>query len=317
MEYFIVFCLVGMSAFFSGLTLGFFSLNKDDLKRKAGLGDKTAQKVYDIRKNGNLLLCTLLIGNVAVNSTLSIFLGSIAPGVVAGFIATVLIVVFGEIVPQSVFSRYALVLGAKFVWVVRIFIFIFYPISFPIALVLDNILGDEMSTIYSRKELIEIIEEHEDSEHSDIDQDDERIIKGALSFSDKIVEEVMVPRSQMHFLQDKKRFSKVLIKEIYDIGHSRIPVYGINRDDIVGILFVKDLILQDWKGKKVGDVMNDKVIYIRDTDKLDSVLNKFQKTRRIMFIVRNKYQEVCGLITVEDLLEEIIGEEIEDEFDGE
>jgi metal transporter CNNM len=316
MEYFIVIALVMMSAFFSGLTLGFFSLNKDDLKRKASLGDVDARKVYNIRKNGNLLLCTLLIGNVAVNSTLSIFLGSIVSGVVAGFVATGLIVVFGEILPQSIFSRYALLLGARFAWVVRVVIFIFYPVCFPLAYVLDKILSDEMSTVYSKKELIEIIDEHENSDFSDIDRDDERIIKGALSFSDKIVHDVMIPRSKMYFLNAKKKFTKTLIREIYKMGHSRVPVYGDNRDDVVGVLFVKDLIMQDWKEKKIIDVMRSSVVYVRDDDNLDTVLNKFQRTKRIMFVVRNEHKEVCGIITVEDLLEEIIGREIVDEFDG-
>ncbi len=108
MDYFIVILLVVLSRIFSGLTLGFFSLNKDDLERKAELGDERAKKIYKLRKNGNLLLCTLLIGNVAVNSTLSIFLGSIVSGFTAGIMATALIVVFGEIVPQASFSRFAL-----------------------------------------------------------------------------------------------------------------------------------------------------------------------------------------------------------------
>ena len=110
MDYFIVLVLVSFSALFSGLTLGFFSLNRDDLQRKSELGDKKAKKIYSIRKRGNLLLTTLLVGNVAVNATLSIYLGSIASGFIAGIIATGLIVVFGEIVPQATFSRFALML---------------------------------------------------------------------------------------------------------------------------------------------------------------------------------------------------------------
>ena len=124
MAYFIIVVLVLLSALFSGLTLGFFSLNRDDLQRKVKLKDAQAIKVYQVRKNGNLLLCTLLIGNVAVNSTLSIFLGSIASGFMAGLIATSLIVVFGEIIPQAAFSRYALILGSKLAWLVRLFIFV-------------------------------------------------------------------------------------------------------------------------------------------------------------------------------------------------
>ena len=184
MTYLIVIVLIMMSALFSGLTLGFFSLNKDDLGRKAELGDKQAKKVYSVRKNGNLLLCTLLIGNVAVNSVLAIFLGSIASGVAAGLLATGLIVIFGEIVPQAAFSRYALALGSRLVWLVRIFLIILFPICWPLAWILDKVLGDELDTVYSKRELIKMIEKHEDLSESEIDEDEERIIKGGLSYSE-------------------------------------------------------------------------------------------------------------------------------------
>jgi len=98
------------------------SLSASELKRKMTLGSTEAKKVYAVRRRGNLLLTTLLIGNVAVNSALAIFLGSVASGVVAGLIATGLIVIFGEIMPQAIFSRYALSLGAKVDWLVKIFI---------------------------------------------------------------------------------------------------------------------------------------------------------------------------------------------------
>ena len=91
----IVVVLVLFSGLFSGLTLGLMGLNSHELKRKAALGDKRAAKVYAVRRNGNLLLTTLLVGNVAVNTALSIFLGTLAPGVIAGIVATTLIVIFG------------------------------------------------------------------------------------------------------------------------------------------------------------------------------------------------------------------------------
>jgi metal transporter CNNM len=160
LNYLIVIILLIFSALFSGLTLGLMSLSAPELKRKVALGDKDAKKVYPVRKQGNLLLTTLLIGNVAINAALSIFLGSIASGLTAGLTATALIVVFGEITPQAVFSRFALSLGAKTAWLVRIFIIILYPISWPIAWVLNKTLGEEMVTIYSKQELMKIVEEH-------------------------------------------------------------------------------------------------------------------------------------------------------------
>ena len=315
MNYFIITILVIFSAIFSGLTLGFFSLNKDDLKRKADFGNKDAKKIYKIRKNGNLLLCVLLIGNVAVNSVLSIFLGSITSGIFAGFMATVLIVVFGEIIPQATFSRHALKLGSKFVWLVRIFIFILYPICAPMAFLLDKILGDEISTVYSKKELTKIIEEHEDSKNSDLDAEEERIIKGALSFSDKKVENVMTPRTEMFSLSCDKKMTEKMIKEISNSGHSRIPIYKKDNDHIVAILYAKDLINKNWQNKKIQDIARSNVLFVNYDKRLDDLLDKFKKTKRHIFIVLNKFGGVTGIVTIEDVIEEIIGAEIVDEFD--
>ena len=231
MTYFIIIFLVLFSALFSGLTLGFFSLNKDDLERKVELGDKQAKKVFKIRKNGNLLLCTLLIGNVAVNSTLSIFLGSIASGFAAGLMATCLIVIFGEIIPQAAFSRYALILGAKFAWLVRFFLIILFPVCWPLAWLLDKVLGDEMPTVYSKHELMKIVEEHEGLKESEIDKDEEKIVKGALSFSDKKVQDVMTPRTAVFSLALEQRLDKTTVKKIFESGHSRIPIYKKNLDN--------------------------------------------------------------------------------------
>ncbi|MCK5084176.1 MAG: HlyC/CorC family transporter [Candidatus Pacebacteria bacterium] len=311
----IVIVLLSISAIFSGLTLGFFSLNKEDLERKANLGNKQAQKVYALRKNGNLLLCTLLIGNVAVNAALSIFLGSIASGLIAGIIATSLIVVFGEIVPQAIFSRHALKLGAKLAWLVRIFIFLFYPISYPISWALDRGLGKEMPTIYSKHELIKIIEDHEDSEESDIDIDEEKILKGALSYSSKTVNDILTPRTEIFALSFDQKLTKKNIEKICKKGHSRIPVYKRDLDSIIGILYVKDLLLNNYKNKKVMDIARDKVIFV-DIDKpLDDLLNAFRDTKNHLFVAVDKQGVVSGIVTIEDVLEEIIGSEIVDEYD--
>jgi len=315
MDYLIVIILLIFSAIFSGLTLGFFSLNKDDLERKAGLGDKKAKRIYQLRKNGNLLLCTLLIGNVAVNATLSIFLGSITRGVTAGFIATGLIVIFGEIAPQATFSRFALTLGSKFTWLVRIFTIILFPVCWPLSRLLDGILGDEMPTVYSKHELVKLIEEHESLKESDVDADEERIIKGALSYSDKTVQNIMTPRTEVVLLRYDQPLDKKTITEIKNSGHSRIPVYKNDHDDIVGILYVKDLIGNNWRNKKVGEVARKNVIFVDHNKPLDDLLNDFKKKRNHLFIVLNEFGGVSGIVTIEDVLEEIIGAEIVDEFD--
>ena len=203
-----------------------------------------SEKVLSVRGKGNLLLCTLLIGNVAVNTTLSIFLGSIASGFIAGLIATGLIVVFGEIIPQAAFSRYALIMGAKLVWVVKFFRVILFPLCWPIAKTLDKVLGEEMATIYSKKELMNIIEEHQGMKESAVNADEERIVKGALTFSQKKVKDIMTPRSETFVLEHDQVLDNKTVKKIREIGHSRIPVYGEKLDDVLGIFYVKDLTIR-------------------------------------------------------------------------
>ena len=315
MEYFIVLILLVFSAIFSGLTIGFFSLNKDDLERKAELGDKQAQAVFRLRKNGNLLLSTLLIGNVFVNSTLAIFLGSLASGIIAGVISTGLIVIFGEILPQAAFSRRGLQYGAKLAWIVNILIFIFYPITKPLAYVLDKILGAEVRTVYSKKELIKMIEDHEETKESDIDAEEERIMRGVLSYSDKTVQDIMTPRMQMFALDGNRIFDESIVHEIKKYGHSRIPVFQNDRDHITGILYVKDLILQHTGGKTINDVARKDIIFVDYNKKLDELLEAFKKTRHHMFVVLDAFGGIDGLVTIEDVIEEIIGAEIIDEYD--
>ncbi len=315
MAYLITFVLLCFSALFSGLTLGLMGLDAHELKRKVDLKDKYAKKIYPIRKRGNLLLTTLLLGNVAVNAALAIFLGSIAAGFVAGIISTALIFVFGEIVPQAVISRYAMAFGAKTAWIVRILIIILLPLTYPIAWILDKALGDEMPSIYSRGELLKVIEEHGSSTQSDLDTDEERITRGALTFSDKTAADVMTPNTVAKILDTKTKLTLPLIKKLRDSGFSRFPVYHKKQDNIVGILYLHDLVGIDIKGKLVERFMQKPIIEVLTNTPLDDVLNTFIKKHRHLFIVRDEFGGFEGVISVEDILEEIIGTEIIDEFD--
>ncbi len=317
MEYLIVIILVIMSGLFSGLTLGLFSLNPSSLERKIKLGNKQAEKVYKIRKNGNLLLCTLLLGNVAVNSALAIFLGSVAPGLIAGLISTGLIVIFGEILPQAVFSRFALTLGSKTAWIVRIFIILLFPIAAPLAFILNKILGKELPTIWEKNEIKEIIKAHEDSKLSSIDSDEEKIILGALSYSDKTAASIMTPKTVVYALNITTEITRSLLNEIKSKGLTRVPVYKSTQDDIKGILYTKMLIgLRGDEGKNVSDFcIEDNVISIKEKMNLDKLFNLFIKKKAHMAFLYDDFGTLQGIVTLEDVLEEILKTEIMDEAD--
>lgn len=319
MEYFISLILVLLSGLFSGLTLGLLSLDTQSLKRRARHGDQEAKAIYPVRKKGNLLLTTLLLGNVAVNTTLSIFLGTIASGLMAGLMATTLIVLFGEIIPQAVISRYALWFGAKTLWFTKLAMFLAYPIARPIAMVLDYFLGNELPTTYSNKELMDIISEHEGSEHSSIDKDEERILHGALQFSHMRVREVMTPAEKVTMFELNQRLSKEFFTEVNNSGFSRIPVYSGNRNNVVGMLYVKDLLVEEdgIALHETTGAYDIEFIQVKGSDLLDVVLAKMLKRRQHLAVVKNRKHQFLGVISLEDVIEEIIQQEIEDEDDEE
>lgn len=140
--------LLVLSGLFSGLTLGLMSLDVNSLEIVISGGsdnDKIyAEKILPLRKKGNLLLCTLLLGNTLVNALIAILSASFTSGLVGALLSTAFIVVFGEITPQSVCSRYGLYIGSKTANIVRFFIILLYPVAFPISRVLDWALGQEM-----------------------------------------------------------------------------------------------------------------------------------------------------------------------------
>ncbi len=314
MEYFIVFGLLALSAIFAGLTLGLMSLSTHALARQARLGNMYAQKIVPLRTQGNRLLTTLLLSNVLVNTALSVYLGSIISGVFAVGLATTLIFVFGDIVPQAVFSRHALRLGAYWAPFVHGLMFALWPITSPIGWLLDKLLGVELPTIYSKQELMEIISEHEDSEHSPIDGDEERIVHGALQFSHKKAKDIMTPRMQVATLPASQALDATLRKKIGGDAYSRYPVVDGSPEYVVGILYTKDVLLAADTAL-VRDICEKTVLRIKPDTLLDTVLARMLKQQLHMAIVRDEQFAMLGVVTMEDIIEEVIQQEILDEDD--
>lgn len=304
----IVIFLVALSGTFAGLTLALFGIKLSTLERKIRLGNKQAKKVYSIRKNGNLLLCTLLLGNVASYTVMAIFLGSLTSGVIAGFIATSLIFIFGEILPQVIFPKYALEIGAALAWLVWICIIIFFPIAAPIAWLLNNFFGTERPELWSKQELSEIIKYHEDVGDGIIDEDEERIILGALSFSDKEVSNIYIPIENVFFLEPLEKITRQVLQRIKEKGYTRIPVYDSNKRKMEGILYTKNLIGEIGNAERnaLDLCRKNKLIMVKTSLKLDKLLNLMIYKRLHMAIVVDEMDNFLGIATLEDIIEEIL-----------
>ncbi len=304
---------------FSGLTLGYFTLDTQTLRRQAKLGDAQAIRILPIRERGNQLLTTLLFGNVLVNSILSVYLSSLVSGVIAAAASTALIFLFGEIIPQAAFARHAKWVGATAAPLVRVLLFVASPITLPIAWTLNRLLGSEMPSVYSKHEIMELISEHEMSEHSPIDADEKRIVHGALKFSHMRVREVMTDKELVTRYDINQRLNHDFFTKVTDEGYSRFPIYEGNEDNIVGILFTKDLLVEDEHITigETDEAFEKNVLTVKPNELLDIVLGRMLKRGQHMAIVRSASKQFLGVITLEDIIEEIIQHEIEDEDDTE
>ncbi|CAG8727286.1 5310_t:CDS:2, partial [Cetraspora pellucida] len=206
-----------------------------------------AARIQPIRRNGHLLLVTLLLCNVLVNETLPIIMDDVmGSGSISAILASsALIVLFGEILPQAICARYGLAIGAFFAWPTRILIWLTFIISYPIARLLDFVLGESHGIIYRRAELKELIKYHGTStEHGgDLNTDSVNIIRGALDLQDKVAEIAITPLDKVFMIAMNTIMDRNIMHEIYLSGYSRIPIYEGSRDNIQGVLLVKSLIL--------------------------------------------------------------------------
>lgn len=239
--------LLSFSGLFSGLNLGLMSLDKNDLQVIARCGTEQekrfARAIAPVRKRGNYLLCSILLGNVFVNSTLTIFMDELTSGLVAIISSTLAIVIFGEILPQAACSRHGLAVGAKTIGFTYIFMLLTFPLSYPISKMLDFILGDEIGHVYDRERLMEYIKVTKT--YNKLEEDEVNIIAGALNLKNKTVGEVMTRLEDVFMLPLTATLDFNTVSEISKRGYSRIPVYEVDRKNIVALLHAKDLAFVD------------------------------------------------------------------------
>ena len=218
--------LLCMSGLFSGLNLGLMSLDHTELAILINTGSendkKYAKSILPVRKLGNFLLCSILLGNVLVNNTLTIFLDTLTGGggTIAIIFSTLGIVIFGEIIPQALCSRHGLMVGAHTILLTKFFMLITSPLSFPLSKVLDCVLGAEIGTVYNRERLIELMKVTE--QYNGLEKKEINIVHGALVLKQKNVKDVMTPLDDCYMLPIETLLNFEALTEIKDQGYSRI-----------------------------------------------------------------------------------------------
>ncbi|KAF2324562.1 hypothetical protein GH714_015276 [Hevea brasiliensis] len=288
----IIMGLVVFAGLMAGLTLGLMSLGLVDLEVLKNSGrprDRIhAAKILPVVKNQHLLLCTLLIGNSLAMEALPIFLDKIVPPWAAILISVTLILMFGEILPQAVCTRYGLKVGAIMAPFVRVLVMLFYPISYPISKVLDWMLGKGHAVLLRRAELKTFVNFHgnEAGKGGDLTHDETTIITGALELTEKTAKDAMTPISKAFSLDLDATLNLDTLNAIMTKGHSRVPVYAGDPKNIIGLILVKNLLSVDPKGAvPLRKMIIRKIPRVSEDMPLYDILNEFQKGHSHLAVV--------------------------------
>ncbi len=311
-----VLLLVVVSAICSGLNIAIMSLDLSDLRRKAKLGSRQAKRVLPLRRNTHLTLASILLTNVAAVSASSLVLDQYFIGIVAGLISTLIIVIFGEIIPQALFAKNPLGWSSAFAPVLRGMTYLTYPVSKPLQLLLDKLFPRSRSKLQTRHELGLLISEHLTNDSSELDEDEVVIMRGALRLSEMRVRDIMTDIRHTYWLTLDMELTGERIDELKAKGFSRIPVFDYGLTRCHGVVLMKNLVDIDFDERvmHVADLQLHPVNPIGSMTALDTTFRKFIAAGTHLMPVE-KDDEIIGVITIEDLIEEILGHEIEDETD--
>jgi metal transporter CNNM len=311
-----VILLVMASAVCSGLNIAVMSLDMGELRRKAKLGNRAANRVLPLRRNTHLTLASILLTNVAAVSATSLVLDQRLDGWAAGLISTLLIVVFGEVIPQALFAKNPLAWASLFAPLLRAMAIVTYVISKPLQLLLDQLFPRQRSKLQSRQELGLLITEHLSNDSSELDEDEVEIMRGALQLSEKRVRDIMTDIRHTYWMTPDTELDGAKIDEIKEKGFSRIPVFNTKLTKCYGLLLMKDMVDIDFDEHtyKPEEIPLHPTQLVGSMTALDTMFRKFINAGSHMIPIE-KDDEIIGIVTIEDLLEEIIGHEIEDETD--
>ena len=319
--------LIALSAVFSSAETAFLSTNKIRLRNLQEDGEKKAGLVLDLLENQNRLISTLLVGNNIVNISASAlatkmatdYFGDAGVGIATG-IMTLLVLVFGEVVPKNLAAAHAegwAMFVAPFIKLVSV---ILTPLVFLLTKLSDTVVrfskkNEEEDPTITEDEFKILV--NVGQEEGVFDESETEMINSIMEFDETYVKAIMVPRIDIVAVDVDDSINDAL-RLIIDGGHSRIPAYEESIDNIVGILYAKDIfehLNANFDELKVKELIRD-AYYIPETKKVSDLLNELRLKKVHMAIILDEYGGTNGLVTIEDLIEEIIGD-IQDEYDVE
>ncbi|CAN1284700.1 DUF21 domain-containing protein At2g14520 [Linum perenne] len=316
---------------------------------------KYAERILPVVRNQHLMLCTLLICNAAAMEALPIFLDKLVTALGAVLISVTLLLLFGEILPQAFCSRYGLAIGSTVAPFVRVLVWICFPVAYPISKLLDYVLGHGHVALFRRAELKTLVTMHgnEAGKGGELTHDETTIIAGALELTEKTASDAMTPISDTFAIDINAKLDRDMMNLILEKGHSRVPVYYEQPTNIIGLILfnkaeeqqllpvsnstidsapIKEVRVDvDGKAPQEKSFKRSKTSFQKwksFANSSNSSLKSSRSRKRIKDEVDSdilkmdgnlptllEEEEAIGLITMEDLIEELLQEEIYDETD--
>ena len=322
--------MVILSAFFSSAETALTTVNRHKLRALSEEGNRSALKVLRVLENPSKMLSTILVGNNIVNITASALattfttevFGNSFIGVATGLL-TLIVLIFGEITPKTVATMYSEKIAMVYIHIIAPLMVILTPIIWlvdgicGIIFVLFKVNKDEATEKMTEGELRTIFDVSE--EEGVIEKEEKSMINNVVDFGDSMAKDVMVPRADMAYISVDATLDEV-VEAFHEENYSRLPVYSDSKDNVIGIVYLKDLFFfQNQTGKNAGfsvrNIMREP-FFVYEYQKTSSIMAEMRTRFVSMAIVLDEYAISVGLITIEDLIEEIVGE-IRDEFDME
>ena len=322
----IIVVLILLSAFFSGTETAFSCANKIKLKSMVMLGKKNAKAVHKFAdENYDKLVTTILIGNNIVNLTASVLAANLFAQlmansqyseVVSTAVLTIAVLLFGEITPKYLASVYP----EKFCFIFYPLMQLFYWILTPLGKIFDlykagltKLFKLQKDETVTDEELMSLVDEAEES--GTLKEDESELVRSALEFDDLKVEDILVPRVDVYAVDEESTMEEV--REMFEkTGYSRLPVYKDTIDNVIGLIHERDFFSGYVRGEKeIGHLVQD-IVFTSEYTRISTLLRQLQKRKVHMAAVSDEYGGLVGIVTLEDILEELVGE-IWDEHDEE
>ena len=314
--------LVALSAYFSATETAFTSLNRIRLKTRADDGDKRAARTLALAADFDRLLSTLLIGNNIVNNVATtigavLFIQLIGPGkgpTVSATVLTVVILIFGEVTPKSLAKERPEAWAIVATPLLRVMAVLLTPVNFLFTQwkkLLRVLLRHQDDDGITEEELMGMVDQAETE--GSLDQHESDLIRNAIEFNDMEVSEILTPRVDLEALADTATMEEAAAMYA-DSGFSRLPIYHDSIDNIIGVLHEKDFYAAYCRGVKRLSELKSSVLYTTETARISDLLRQLQQNKVHMAVVVDEYGGTQGIVTMEDIMEELVGE-IWDEHD--